>query len=370
VVVDRYVDIFSAIDEEFSEALRVANRKGVREEGWDADQMIAHAETMVGEWLLLQSLTEKFGAVIDSAAVSRMTEAAGSVEALMTGMEVFDTAFADSSQALTTFKDSLSTQFSELNLTLPSSRDAFTDLVNSIDLTTESGQALYAELIAMAPALDEFYAAMQPFEELMSEIDDELASLTLTPFEQELRSISTWLSETTREAQSYGASQADLARIQQVAALRTKEAIESLRSSISSLTEELYGTADSNRLAQVQAGITAETSNLAARQTAANELYNAEMARYNSSLSAITQINTYVSKLGSNTKTMQAAGETYRAALSAARQGDVSAIAEITTHARDFISAVAAHEAEQNALAASAIQDRITEEQARLDTIQ
>jgi len=350
VVVDRYVDIFSAIDEEFSEALRVANRKGVREEGWDADQMIAHAQAMVAQWTIMQEMTGQFGDVITEASFGRMADAAGGMQDFADGLEAFQSSFVDSGKALRDFQADLTTEFEELGLQLPDTSDAFRELVMGVDMTTEAGRILYAQLIALAPAMVQFYEATKPLTDLMDTVDDQLAELTLTTFQNELRDIAKWLQETTDEAKKYGASQEQLARISRAAALEVQKAIKSLKAEISDLVGQLYGTAEENRLADIEAQIAVETQYLQDQQDAASELYNTEMERYNASKAAAESIGDYLASLAQGglsiltpKEKLDAARAEYETTLAAAAGGDAAALADITGRSDAFLKASRAY---------------------------
>lgn len=100
---------------------------------------------------LAQDMFRAYGSAFDFKKFSALSDGVMQFKSLFySEQEKFDEASATVKKAL-----------ADLNLTLPESRDGFRDLVEGIDTGTQSGFKMYESLIALAPAMDGYYAALQ-----------------------------------------------------------------------------------------------------------------------------------------------------------------------------------------------------------------
>jgi hypothetical protein len=100
---------------------------------------------------LAKDMFRAYGSAFDFKKFSALSDGVMQFKSLFySEQEKFDEASATVKKAL-----------ADLNLTLPESRDGFRDLVEGIDTGTQSGFKMYESLIALAPAMDGYYAALQ-----------------------------------------------------------------------------------------------------------------------------------------------------------------------------------------------------------------
>lgn len=88
----------------------------------------------------------------------------------------FENFFSQGDQ-LTQLQTSLNGAFTSLGLSLSASRDDFKNLVQGIDLSTESGQKLFSALLALNPALNEFFNKIEDIEKKRTGLNIELLKL-------------------------------------------------------------------------------------------------------------------------------------------------------------------------------------------------
>jgi TP901 family phage tail tape measure protein len=346
LVVDRYRDAFYDIDRVLSDELQELIQQA-GSEGWNNEELIQAGNELIYRWKIMQELAAQFGDQLDETAISQIEEAAGGFEEFLAGFAVYQQNFGGLTAQVVAAKEDLEQQFQELNLVLPDSRDAFSDLVRGIDLSTEAGRRLYGQLIAMVPALDQFYEAMQPLTDLMEEVDDQLAGLMLSEFGQEMRSIAIWTEDAIRTARQYGASQAQLAQIQKVATEKVEWAIWNAQRMIEDLVGQLYGTPNQKAIESIDRQMQAEMELLQKRQDAAQDLYNTEMRRYQASIAAAERIADYLDSLAQGTlspltpkEKLDAAQAAYNETLAGAKAGDEADLSNITKRADELLKAL------------------------------
>ena len=309
-------------------------------------------------------MSEELGVVLTGADFKKITEAAGGINNFLQALAVFNDKFFTEVEKLDRARQEMERVFRDLGLAVPATREAFRALVESLDLTTEAGQRLYGQLISMAPAMDQFYTALESTGEviedtarnaeqladLMRGVDDQLAALTLSPFQLEIRDINRWLEETTATAREYGASLEDLARIQQVAALRTQQALDQIRSEIDALVGQLYGVSGGDTQQQLQDRYNAERERLRELQRQADELYRTELRRYEASQAAAERINQFLAGLLQGNlspltplQKLDASRSQFQSTLAAAAGGDTDALGRVTGDAQAFLTASRAY---------------------------
>ena len=112
----------------------------------------ATAEELYGMYLSLDNLREAFKFLkVDVQAVSYATiRGAGSLEALVSGVDSYIENFLTEEERLEYSITMLKKEFGKLNIEMPTSKKGFKDLLASLDLTTEAGQELYGRLIILS----------------------------------------------------------------------------------------------------------------------------------------------------------------------------------------------------------------------------
>ncbi|MDZ7870789.1 MAG: hypothetical protein U5L02_16585 [Rheinheimera sp.] len=176
-------------------------------------------------------------------------EVAQSIIELMGGIEQFQSATADyfaefysEQEQLAAITKSATAQFASLGVAMPTSRDGFKSLVDSLDLTTDAGQRMFAALMALVPAMDQFYdaaerarreaeeaaekarkeaeakaeAARKQAEDraaYTSDLQSQLARLDMSSLEIALDDIKKWYDAQIKEARELGASTALLEQL-------------------------------------------------------------------------------------------------------------------------------------------------------------
>lgn len=143
-------------------------------------------------------------------------EVAQSIIELMGGIEQFQSATAEyfaefysEQEQLAAITKSAAAQFASLGIAMPTSRDGFKDLVDSLDLTTEAGQRMFAALMALVPAMDQYYDQQerkaQELAGFNKSIGDELAKLDMTDLQKSLFDLKAWYDAQIKEAAELGA---------------------------------------------------------------------------------------------------------------------------------------------------------------------
>lgn len=90
-----------------------------------------------------------------------LVEAAGGIEAFISGMQSFVANFAPEAHKFTVAQDALTSAFAQVGLELPTTRDGMWELMQSLDATTESGQAQIATLLRLAGVADAYYDMLE-----------------------------------------------------------------------------------------------------------------------------------------------------------------------------------------------------------------
>ena len=112
----------------------------------------ATAEELYSTYVSLDNLREAFKFLkVDVQAVSYATiRGAGSLEALVSGVDSYIENFLTEEERLEYSITMLKKEFGKLNIEMPTSKKGFKDLLASLDLTTEAGQELYGRLIILS----------------------------------------------------------------------------------------------------------------------------------------------------------------------------------------------------------------------------
>lgn len=109
-----------------------------------------------------------------------LVEAAGGIEAFISGMQSFVTNFAPESHRFAIAQDEITSAFEQVGLTVPATREEMWNLMQSLDATTESGQAQIAALLRLAGVSDAYYDGLEDQAAQLQEITDILADNQLS----------------------------------------------------------------------------------------------------------------------------------------------------------------------------------------------
>lgn len=90
-----------------------------------------------------------------------LVDAAGGVEAFISGMQSFVANFASEEHRFMIAQDELLRAFAQAGLTLPDTREGMWDLMQSLDATTESGRQQIATLLRLADVADSYYNMLE-----------------------------------------------------------------------------------------------------------------------------------------------------------------------------------------------------------------
>ncbi len=178
-------------------------------------------------------------------------------------------------------------------------------------------------------------------DEFMNNVEGELAQFEGREHVYALEQIRRKMNENKESARKLGASLAQLARIEQLAAYEMQKVIADLRQSITALVSQLYG---SEIEGQVEGATSATNSYYESQLDGARELYEAEMERYNAAQEAIKQIDQYLRDLqagplsdGGWQERLGASETNFMEMFQRAMSGDVEAMGQLTQYADEYL---------------------------------
>lgn len=175
----------------------------------------------------------------------------GSLDDFIGQMQSFTANFAPEAFKFKTDTEALTSAFGEVGLTLPTTREGMFALMQSLDATTASGQAQIATLLRLSDTANSYYDALDKRAKAAADYANEMASINVStghvsPIMDQLRQIRQWsvdmaakLNALAQSAGRAGASELDLARVQEEAARRAAEAIATLKQSTLDLAAKL-----------------------------------------------------------------------------------------------------------------------------------
>lgn len=145
--------------------------------------------------------------------------------------------------------------------------------------------------------------------EFMRGTQDSIDDLTLTDFELAIKEIDRWLAEATATALELGASQEELALIQQLAALRVEEAVANLESAIRGLITDIGLTDGGEDITGKRSALQEQIRSIDAEirtllnteQQRINEINRLQQQRYQAELAAIKSVQGVADSLVLNT---------------------------------------------------------------------
>lgn len=137
-------------------------------------ELSGSAEEIVDAYKKLAEATRALRtAGLDESGLSRaMINAAGGLEAFLSGMEDFNSNFLTDSERLVGSWRNMADEFVRLNVQMPTTNDEFRALVEGIDTSTEAGQKLFGRVISLSGAFAQLTEAMATSREALKSAYD------------------------------------------------------------------------------------------------------------------------------------------------------------------------------------------------------
>jgi len=186
---------------------------------------------------------EKFAQIADG-----LVEAAGGIDAFISGMQSFVKNFSDSAHQFMIDSDALNSAFSQVGLKLPSTRDGMWELMQSLDASTESGRAAIATLLRLSDTANAYYDQLDKFKE-------NLGLSGNSEFNKQLKSIQDSAIGLIKALQAAGASTQTLQRVYDASVNKINQLIDQMKASAQSLAFSL-GLTNHGSLDQINSEIT------------------------------------------------------------------------------------------------------------------
>lgn len=347
-----FIDQFQRVGEGLGETLiRVATSVQVMQEG------------IIQLGLSMDELDPESMAQVSVALI----EAAGGIEAFISGMQSFVASFAPEAHLFAVAQDEITRAFEQVGLELPTTRDGLWELMQSLDATTESGREQIAAILRLAGVADEYYDGLErqadeaaeaardeaeALEEAAEAARDaaqaaadlaamlgELSQGPLTEMQQDVADINAQMAEFAAQANELaiaagraGASEEELGQITAWAARQFAMAVDRLRDRVASLRDQLQGT----ELENIDAEIAALTSAHQEAQQAADAAAAAAQQRYEQELAYLEAIAAFVESLKLSAlsplnpqQQFNEAQAQFQTLLAAARGGDLDALGQL-----------------------------------------
>ena len=146
------------------------------------------SNTLVGLNKALKSLPVIFNAVRDAIDTTAYRTSINDLKAMFDNTQKYTALFYTDQENFATFTQQIKSQFSDLNATLPATRAGFRALVDGIKVVDEATSQQFAGLVALAPAADAYYKALQDATDatnaLIASLKDESNFKTLFDFQR------------------------------------------------------------------------------------------------------------------------------------------------------------------------------------------
>ncbi|MBN8428532.1 MAG: hypothetical protein J0L65_13785, partial [Xanthomonadales bacterium] len=256
-----FIDQFQQVGEGLGETLvRVATgvmvtQEAVRQLGFSLDETDPERFAQISEGLI---------------------EMAGGIDAFISSMSDFVSAFAPEAHKFEVAQTALNTAFAEAGLVLPDTREGMWDLMQSLDATTESGQRQIATLLRLAGTADSYYTMMESQQNELAQAAEDAAAeqqalidaqadyrdfidsilretQQLSTYASAMRDVDEWRTDAVESANAHaraagaaGASEQALALIEMRAAQMRAVALAQLREETQSLVDQLYGAGEAD----------------------------------------------------------------------------------------------------------------------------
>jgi uncharacterized protein (TIGR02594 family) len=126
------------------------------------DELTGSAEEIVDAYKKLSEATRalRTAGLTESGLSRAMVNAAGGLDAFLSGMEDFNSNFLTDSERLVGSWRNMADEFTKLNLKMPTTNAEFRALVGGIDTSTEAGQKLFGKVISLSGAFANLSEAM------------------------------------------------------------------------------------------------------------------------------------------------------------------------------------------------------------------
>lgn len=235
-----FIEKFQKVGEGLGETLvRIATEVAVAKEAFKQLGLAVH-----------ETDPEKIAQISDS-----LIEAAGGIEAFITGMQSFVKNFAPEGHQLAVSGDELKSALEQVGLSVPATREEMWQLMQSLDATTEAGRKQIATLLRLSSTADQYYSIVEKLtDDMVKKI--EAAYETLSNFGtgvgdggNKIRAINKSALNAVaaanllaKAAGQQGAAEWQLALIHRIAATRAAEAVAQLISATREMVAQFNGT--------------------------------------------------------------------------------------------------------------------------------
>jgi hypothetical protein len=158
---------------------------------------------------------ERFAQISDS-----LIQAAGGLEAFITGMQTFVAAFSTEAYQFDVASSELSSAFAQVGLAVPDTREGMWELMQSLDATTEAGQEQIATLLRLAGVADEYYSLLDQQIESFDNVGGDVVKFreAISQIHAQMQASIARANELARANGKEGASTEELSRIHSRAA--------------------------------------------------------------------------------------------------------------------------------------------------------
>lgn len=133
--------------------------------------------TLVSLKAQLKDLPDIFDAVRNAINTTAYDTTIAQLKAQFQATQTFVNLFYSDTEKFNIFTKQLTTQLSSLNETLPTSRDEYRALVESINVVDSASRDQYNGLIALAPAMDEYFKQLQSQKDIVEQTTGALRDL-------------------------------------------------------------------------------------------------------------------------------------------------------------------------------------------------
>lgn len=130
----------------------------------------------------LTDLPKVFDAIRDAIDTTAYNTSIAQLKERFTAVQTYTNLFYTDAEKIDTFKKQMTTQFDALGIALPTSRDGFRALVDSINVVDEATSEQFFGLVALAPAMDAYFKALQQQSEAFGGLADSMNSLDISRF--------------------------------------------------------------------------------------------------------------------------------------------------------------------------------------------
>ena len=283
-----------------------------------------------------------------------LIEMAGGLEMFETQVATFFDLFATEEQKLDAITGELARAFEEVGLAIPATRDGMMDLMKTLDATTEEGQAQIAMLLRIAPLASQYFDIMEDgtyqlsdaagtFGMSVADAIGAIQSFTGAGVTGQLAQLRSGFTAAMEAARLLNATQLEYAYITRSLALQMKSLVASLKISVLSMTQSLFGSTGLDTIFESDSGGTSPvTDPVVEGLEEVNMVANEVFTEWQNALESIFDY-TQSLLLDDNLTTLTPAEQLaeaqsqFDAVLARARAGDVDAAAELPAAAQALL---------------------------------